>query len=65
VGQLLGGELAQLVVDQWEQPAGRSRVTLLDGGQDLGDFAHAGQFTPRKPARLAERGIEAERAFRE
>jgi hypothetical protein len=32
LGQPLGGELAQLVVDQRQQLAGRLRVALLNGG---------------------------------
>ena len=39
-----------------------ARVAPLDGGQDLGDFAHVGQFTPRQPPRPAWRAIGAGRA---
>src|SRR5262249_60019616 len=60
LGQLLGRQLPQLVVDQRQELFRGVRVAPLDGGQDLGDFAHVGQFTPRKPARLAWRAIEAE-----
>ena len=40
VAQLLGGELAQLVVDQRLELVGRSGVALGDGVQDLRDLAH-------------------------
>src|SRR5262245_19283893 len=62
LGQLLGRQLAQLIVDQRQELLGGVGVALLDGGQDLGDFAHVGQFTPREPARLDRRAIEAGRA---
>src|SRR5262249_41496737 len=39
--QLLGREFARLVVDPREQVPRGGRVTLLDGGQDTGDVAHA------------------------
>src|SRR5262249_28510735 len=41
VGQLVGRELAQLVVDQRQELRGGLRVALLDGGQDAGDVAHS------------------------
>ena len=34
LGQLLGGQLAQLVVDQGQELLGRLWVALLDGGED-------------------------------
>src|SRR5262249_56471555 len=40
LGQLLGRQLAQLVVDQRQQLLGGVRLALFDGGQDAGDFAH-------------------------
>jgi hypothetical protein len=43
--QLLGRQLAQLVVDQRQQLVGGLRVALLDGVQDLGDSAHAPRIT--------------------
>src|SRR5262249_21188977 len=44
VGQLLGGELAQLVVDQRQELLCGRGVALLDGGQDAGDFTHVGSL---------------------
>ena len=38
--QPLGGELAQLVVDQRQELLGRLRVALLDGREDAGDVVH-------------------------
>ena len=40
VGQLLGRQLAQLVVDQRQQLGGRVRVALLDGVQQSGHVGH-------------------------
>ena len=40
LGQAVGGELAQLVVDQRQQLLGSVRVALLDGRQDVGDITH-------------------------
>ena len=40
LGQPLGGQPAQFVVDQRQQLLGGMRVALLDGGQDAGDFIH-------------------------
>ena len=40
VGQLLGGELAQLAVDQRQELVGGGGVTLGDGVQDLRDLCH-------------------------
>jgi hypothetical protein len=51
-----------LLQQRQELPGGR-RVAPLDGGQDAGHLTHVGQFTPRKPTRLAWRAIEAERAL--
>src|SRR5262245_23970779 len=62
LGQLLGRQLAQLIVDERQELLGGAGVALLDGGQDLGDFAHVGQSTPLEPARLDRRAIEAGRA---
>jgi len=64
-GQLRRGQPAQLVVDQRQQLLRGVRVALLDSGKDPGDLAHVGQFIPRKPARLAWRAIEADRALQE
>jgi hypothetical protein len=36
-GHPLCGQLAQLVVDQRQQPAGRVRVALTQGAQEPGD----------------------------
>ena len=38
--QLLGGQLAQLVVDQRQELLGRLRVALLDGREDAGHVVH-------------------------
>src|SRR5262249_24553188 len=38
--QLLGRELTQLVVDQWQELLCGVRIAVLDGGQDVGDVAH-------------------------
>lgn len=40
VGELLGGQLAQLVVDQRQQLPGGLRIAPLDGGQDARDIVH-------------------------
>src|SRR5262249_35044859 len=40
VGQFLGGEPAQLVVDQRQQLAGRVGIALRDGGQDACHVTH-------------------------
>ena len=40
LGQLLGRQLAQLVVDQRQELLGGVRVALLDGRQDAGDVVH-------------------------
>ena len=40
LGQLLGGEPAEFVVDQGQQVLGVGRVALLDGVQDLGYVTH-------------------------
>ena len=53
LGQPLRRQLAQLVVDQRQELLGGGRVALLDGGQDAGDVAHAGQFTAREATRLS------------
>jgi hypothetical protein len=44
--QLLGGQLAELVVDQRQELLGGVRVALLDGGQDLGNVTHGGTNAP-------------------
>src|SRR5262249_51824984 len=40
-----GRQLAQLVVDQRPELAGRVRVALLDGGQEARDIAHARKYS--------------------
>src|SRR5439155_465134 len=40
LGELLGGEAAQAVVDQRQQLLGRVGVALLDGGQNARDVSH-------------------------
>ena len=49
VRQPLGGQPAQLVVDQRQELLGRVRVALLDGGQDLRDIAHWQAARKRHP----------------
>ena len=48
VGQLLGGQLAQLVIDQRQQLRGGVGVALLDGGQDARHFRHGRHRTRRE-----------------
>jgi len=43
VYQTLCRQLAQFVVDQWQELIGRVEIALFDGGQDARDFAHAAQ----------------------
>ena len=43
VREFRGGEAAQLVVDQRQELRGGVGVALLDGGQDVGDVAHAAE----------------------
>ena len=40
LGHPLGGELAQLVVDERQELLRGVRVALLDGAQDSSDFGH-------------------------
>ena len=40
LSHLLGGQLAQLVIDQRQELLGGVRVALLDGGQDARDLTH-------------------------
>ena len=42
LGQLLGGQLALLVVDQREEFLHGPEVALIDGREDAGDLVHAG-----------------------
>ena len=52
LGQLLGRQLAQLVVDQRQELLGRLRVALLDGREDAGHVGHRHGFhwpIPRRP----------------
>src|SRR5262249_11991794 len=60
-GQLLRGQLAQLVVDQRQELLRGRRIAALDGRQDAGDIAHVGQCTPRQLTRLAWWASGAER----
>jgi hypothetical protein len=48
MGQLVGGELAQLVVDQRQELLGGVRVAVRDGIEDLGRVTH---WHPRKARR--------------
>ena len=43
LGQPLGRQLAQLVVDQRQELLGRLRVALLDGREDAGHVVHGCQ----------------------
>ena len=68
LGELLSGQLAQLVVDQWQQLPRGAGVALLEGGQDARDLvAHGGTGTTtgkglepsiaaRAPARQRQNG---------
>jgi hypothetical protein len=40
LGQPLGRELAQLIINQRQQLLCGVRIALLDGGQNTGDVAH-------------------------
>src|SRR4029077_12723329 len=40
LGDLLGGQLPQLVVHQGQELFGALGVAILDGGQDAGNFSH-------------------------
>ena len=51
LGQPLGGQLAQLVVDQRQELLGRLGVALLDGREDAGDVVHR-----EPPSRASCRG---------
>jgi hypothetical protein len=46
-GETRGRELAQLVVDEWQELLGGLRVTPLRGGEDAGDLAHSLEDTRR------------------
>ena len=52
----LGGQLAQLVVDQRQQLLGRAGVAGLDGGQDLGHLAHGRFLAGEAPESAAREG---------
>src|SRR5262249_40257671 len=45
LGELLGRQLAQLVIDQRQKLLGGVRIALLDGRQDAGDIAHARKYS--------------------
>src|SRR5262249_4586797 len=53
LGQPVGREPAQLVVDQGQQLLGGGRVALLDGGQDTRDIAHGVKVSRRRGDRPA------------
>ena len=40
LGQLLRCQLAQLVINEWQELFRGVRVALLDGGQDVSDIIH-------------------------
>jgi len=40
LGQLLGSQLAQFLVDQGQKLPGGGRVAVFDGGQDAGNLTH-------------------------
>jgi len=46
VGQTRGGELAQFVVDEWQQLGGGLRISGRGVVEELGDVGHAAQHTP-------------------
>ena len=41
--ELLGGQLAELVVDQRQEFLGRLGIALLDGREDAGDVVHCSE----------------------
>ena len=45
LGHSRGRQLAQLVVDQWQQLSRSVWVASLNGGQNLGDIGHAAEPT--------------------
>src|SRR5262249_41315679 len=53
LGQPLGREPAQFVVDQRQELRGGGRIALLDGRQDTGDVAHAVKHNRRRGGRPA------------
>jgi len=44
LGHLGGGQLSQLVVHKGQELLGSNMVTLVDGGEDAGDFGHCLSF---------------------
>jgi hypothetical protein len=44
MGRVARGQAAVLVVDQRQQLAGGLHIALLGSVQNLGDFAHSGQY---------------------
>src|SRR5262249_45322476 len=63
-----GGELAQLVVDEWQQLARGAGVAGLDGGQDPGDLGHSAECNSYGPQRngksVAELTIDLPQSLR-
>jgi hypothetical protein len=47
LGQLLGSQLAQFLVDQGQEFPGGGRVASFDGGQDAGNLTHR-VFSPNQ-----------------
>jgi hypothetical protein len=45
LGQLRGGKLAQLVVDERQKLLSGVGIALLDGRQDAGNIAHACKYS--------------------
>jgi hypothetical protein len=64
LGQLLGRELAQLVVDQRQELRGGVRGALVDGGQNARDIVHTGRITTGVVDRKDGNGHDASRPAR-
>src|SRR5262249_21777374 len=54
LGEFLGGQLAQFIVDQGQELTGGVRVALLDGRQEVGNIVHR-----RSPAMQCSSGCGA------
>src|SRR5262249_29584942 len=56
VREALRSELAQLVVDEWQQLGGGLGIAGLNGGHELREFGHAAQHTLTESASRPEIG---------
>ena len=50
LGQLVGRQLAQLIINQRQEPLGSVWVALLYRGQDAGHLGHKGRITTKDKA---------------